>query len=251
MNPKPLRWLFLLILPLGLLAQEEDIVELSPFSVSTERDSGYTPTVPQRPNVAITIKKPAHAVVMELALTNATDKQDVRTRELLATVETLTQATKADKGLRLEQREVQLRADSKRRFLSSKSNTASSIAYVALVGELDGTTTLFEVVNKMRNAISSAKLVGLTRTTEGPVSFLLRDADQYRQEILAKVFEDVNAIKKGIGPEFEVRLSGLDGPVQLRPCSEKEVELWIQYSFSIHSIRELENPKAGVNAAKR
>jgi hypothetical protein len=223
-----------------LPAQEEDVIELSSFSISSDKDSGYvSPQAPQ-PTVAITIKKPAHAVVMELAMSNSSEKQENRTRELLATVEAIEQAVKQEKGLKLEQREIQLRADGRRKILFYKSGASTSLATVVLVGELDG-TSLFEVVKKMRATISAVKVVGVTRVSEGSVGFLMRDVDQTRQEILTKIFDDVNFIKKGIGPEFEVLLRGLDGPVKVRPCSEREVELWIDYGFTIRSIRELEN----------
>jgi hypothetical protein len=226
-----------------LHGQEDDMIELSSFMISSEKDSGYVSPHAPTPSTAITIKKPANAVVMEVALANSSEKQENRTRELLATVEAIEQAVKQEKGLRLEQREIQLRAENRRKILFYKSGASTSLATIVLVGELDGTTTLFDVVKKMRATLSSVKTAGLTKVAEGSVGFLMRDVDQTRQEILTKIFEDVNFIKKGIGSEFEVLLRGLDGPVRVRPCSEREVELWIDYGFSIRSIRELENPK--------
>jgi hypothetical protein len=246
MTPRPSfprYWLLLCLLSLNLAAQEEEMVELSSFVISSERDSGYVPPTAAKPSVAITLKKPANAVIMEVTLMNASEKQENRTKELLATVEAINQAAKNETGLRLEQREIQLRAENRRKVIFYKSGASTSLATVALIGELDGSASLFEVVKKMRAALSSVKAAGATKVTEGAVSFLMRDVDQYRQELLTKIFEDVNFVKKGIGAEFEVLLSGLDEPIQTRPCSEREVELWIDYSFSIRSIRELERPR--------
>ncbi len=247
----PRCWLLLCLLPACLPAQEEEMVELSSFSISSERDSGYASPVVAKPSVAITLKKAANAVIMEVALMNASEKQENRTRELLATVEAIGQAANNETGLRLEQREIQLRAENRRKIIFYKSGASTSLATVALIGELDGNASLFDVVKKMRAALSSVKAVGATKVTEGSVSFLMRDVDQYRQEILTKIFEDVNFVKKGIGAEFEVLINGLDGPIQIRPCSEREVELWIGYSFSIRSIRELERPRVTEAAAVR
>jgi hypothetical protein len=40
-----------------------------------------------------------------------------------------------------------------------------------------------------------------------------------------------------------VLVSGLAVGVKLRACSERELELWIDYGFEIRSIRELEAKK--------
>lgn len=85
--------------------------------------------------------------------------------------------------------------------------------------------------------------VGSTKIADGPVSFVIKGIDQYRQEILTKIFADIDFVKKGLGPNFEVLPNGLDGPIYSRPASEKEVELWIQYRFVIRSLVELQNPK--------
>ena len=77
------RYLLLLcLLSLRLAAQEEEMVELSSFVISSERDSGYVPPMAPKPSVAITLKKPASAVIMEVALMNASEKQENRTKRI-------------------------------------------------------------------------------------------------------------------------------------------------------------------------
>lgn len=34
-------------------------------------------------------------------------------------------------------------------------------------------------------------------------------------------------------------VTGLNGPIRLRSCSEREVELWIDYGFTFRSVYEL------------
>jgi len=78
---------------------------------------------------------------------------------------------------------------------------------------------------------------------DGPFGLFLRRPSQFRGELLTKIFDDLAVVKKGLGPEFEVLVSGLSGAVRLRTCSETDVELWIDYGFTIRSIRELEAKK--------
>jgi hypothetical protein len=94
--------------------------------------------------------------------------------------------------------------------------------------------------------LSSLKVETPTmKLLDGSVGLYIRGPSQYRPEILAKIFQDVDAVKKGLGAEFEILVSGLAGSVKMRTCSETEIELWIDYSFTIRSIREIEAQKKG------
>jgi hypothetical protein len=50
-------------------------------------------------------------------------------------------------------------------------------------------------------------------------------------------------LKKHLGPDFEVQPTGLNRQVLLRVCGESDVELWIDYSFGIESIKETSRPR--------
>ena len=243
---------------------EDEIVALEAFSVTSSYDRSYTndrgylttitgaraPAPPpppatgiKKPSVPVTIRKRPDAIVMELALTNADPKQDVRNRDIYATIDSLRAAVQKAPGLRLEERELQLRGNAPRRTLfSSKTGNATSVSFVMLVADFTDTTSLFETVRSMRDAASSVTPAGVTKVTDSTVGFFLKNPDQCRHEILAKIFEDIEFVKKGLGTAFEVLPRGLNGAVQMRPCSEKEVELWIDYSFDIRSVLELQNP---------
>ena len=71
----------------------------------------------------------------------------------------------------------------------------------------------------------------------------MKNPDQYRREILQKIFEDVEFLKQGFAGEYEIQPSGLNGKVRMRVASEQELELWIDYGLSFRSIRELEAAK--------
>ena len=244
----------------GKTDSDDDVVELSAFSISSSADRYYAmdtisgsrldvqrqapaPAAPSKPSVPVTLIKRADAIVMELTLTNADPKQDIRNRDIYATIEALRAAALKVPGLRLEERELQLRANAPRRtFFFGKTGNATSVSTVLLVADFKDTASLFEIVRTMRNTASSVTPAGATKVTDNTVGFLLKNPDQYRREILAKIFEDLEFVKKGLGDAFEVLPTGLNSAVQMRPCSEKEVELWINYSFTIRSVLELQNP---------
>ncbi len=257
--------LFILAAAPGLKAQaesssgeSEETVCLSPFCVE---DRGYVsgarlsaPPVQPRfggdggsvPTVPITMIRKADAVVIEFALSNSADKQDARNKELTDSVDALAAEIRAIPGLRFENREVQLMSGNRSRSLIGKGGVVTSFANFAVFAELGSETRLYERVKQVRGIVSAAKLVGLTKVIDGPVSLFIKRPNETRKELLAKIFEDYEQVRKGLGADFEVLISGLAGPVRLRSCSENEVELWLDYSFTIRSIRELEAKKVAV-----
>jgi len=151
-----------------MLQAQEEAVELSPFTISTEVDRNYVPFAPA-PNVAITVRKPATAVVMEVTLTNTADKPEARNRELYATIEQIEKAVTASPGLRLEKREIQLRGEVRKRSLLSKNGAVASVASIAIYAELTPDKDLFRTVKTIRTVLSSVSAVGTTKILDGSV----------------------------------------------------------------------------------
>jgi len=248
--------------PGGLQAQaeatseeSEDVVSLSPFCVSSSEDRGYIPAsrIAQPrfgsdnnggvPSVPITLIRRADAVVIEFALSNSADKQDLRNKELTDSVDALAKEIKTIPGLRFENREVQLMSGNRSRSIIGKGGVVTSFANFAVFADINAETRLYERVKQVRGLVSAAKLIGNTKTIDGPVGLFIKRPNEMRKDLLAKIFADLELVKKGLGTDFEVLVSGLAKPVQLRSCSENEVELWLDYSFTIRSIRDLEAKK--------
>jgi hypothetical protein len=274
---------------LGLSAQTaspdqgeaEETAVLSPFCVTAADDRGYAATQTlsgsrintklddvaasisvvnaqylrgsagsAAPTVPITLIRRADAVIIEFALSNSADKQDQRNKALTDSVDALAAQIKATPGLRFENREVQLMSGNRTRSIIGKGGAVTSFANFAIFADLSADDArLYERVKQVRALVSAAKLVGDTKVIDGPVALYLKRPNDLRKELLGKIFEDYELVKKGLGSDFEVQLTGLNGPVHLRSCSEREVELWIDYSFTIRSIvdlriRELEARRA-------
>lgn len=251
--------------------ESEETVGLSPFCVSAAEDRGYAATntlagtrintnlkdvgssisvvTPQflrdfgsipAPNVPVTLIRRADAVIVEFALSNSADKQDQRNKELTDSVDALAALIKATPGLRFENREVQLMSGNRSRSIIGKGGAVTSFANFAIFADLSADDArLYEKVKQVRALVSAAKLVGGTKVIDGPVALYLKRPNDLRKELLGKIFEDLEVVKKGLGENLEVQVTGLNGPVRLRSCSERDVELWIDYAFSIRSVYEL------------
>lgn len=228
-----------------------EIVELSPFEITFGEDRGYK-ALPSNarvrppaadvplPTVPVTLVKRADAIVVQFALSNSADKQDARNKHLASSIDAIAAAVKTVPGLKLEHRQVQLASGDRRGSIIGKGGVVTSFANIAIFAELSSEMRLYERIKQIRDAVDATKLVGDTKLMDGPAGLYLKRPNEYRKELLAKIFEDLELVKKGLGGDFEVLVSGLSQGTKFRPCSETELELWIDYSFTIRSVRELE-----------
>ena len=238
----------------------EDIVTLSPFEVSSDADYGYRAraaisgarlqqqlvdphAAANGAPVAITLVKRADAVAIQFVLSHSGDKQDVRNRELYASVEALEAAVRAVPGMRAELREVRFTGGDRKLFSVSRGGSTVSFVSVLLLSDLPAEARVADRVKQARDLVAGTRLVGQTKYSDGSVGLYLKNPDQYRRELLQKIFDDVAFLKTGFAGEFEVQPSGLAGKVRMRVASEHELELWIDYGISFRSVRELQAAK--------
>lgn len=238
----------------------EDIIELSPFTISTEYEPAYksasivgnarvaTPLVDPRtagmtPSAPITLLKRADAVAIQFVLSHAGDKQEVRNQELYTSMAGIEAAMKRVEGARVEQREVRFTGGDRKVFSVSRGGATTSFVSLLVLADLPTGTRVADRVKQIRDVLGATKLTGQTKYSDGSVGLYIQNPDQYRREILQKVFEDVAFMKKGFGDEFEILPTGLASKVRIRVASESELELWIDYGFSFRSLRELEAAK--------
>lgn len=261
MKARHLLWSLIPFLALVAAAQDsnsesEEVVALTPFEVTADNDVGYTsggafarerlannlvdPSAANRaPNVPITMTHRADALAVSFTLVNSGDKQDKRNAELYATVESVRSEVARVPGSRFEHREVRFAAGNRSKISFSRSGATTSYASVLILADLPPGVDVVRLVKSIRDSVAQATLSGQTKLVDGVVGLYLKTPAQYRREILDRIFADIDALKKSLGPEFEVLPSGLNQPVRARICSETDVELWIDYSFTIRSIREL------------
>lgn len=241
-------------------SHSEDIVEISPFVVSTEGEPAYksasalgaarvpTPILDPRTahsaaGAAVSLLKRADAVAVQFVLAHNGDKQEVRNQELYASVGAIENAMQRVPGAQVEQREVRFTGGDRKLFSVSRGGATTSFVSLLVLADLPEGKRVAERVKQIRDVLGATKLVGQTKYSDGAVGLYLRNPDQYRREILQKIFDDVDFMKKGFGQEFEILPTGLTGRVKMRVASEAEIELWLDYGFSFRSLRELDAAK--------
>lgn len=238
----------------------EDIVTLSPFEVSSDAEAGYRakaaisggrissqlvdPNSGNQPApVAVTLYKRADAVAVQFVLSHSGDKQEVRNKELYSSVEAIEASAKTISGVRVELREVRFTGGDRKLFSVSRGGSTTSFVSILVLADLAPDTRVADRVKQVRDMLAATKLVGQTKYSDGAVGLYLKNPDQYRREILQKIFDDFEFMKQGFRGEYELQPSGLNGKVRMRAAAEAELELWIDYGLAFRSIRELEAAK--------
>jgi len=240
----------------------EDFITLSPFCVDASADSDYqvsqtlagirrtrllldpNPATPP-PDVAVSIFKRTEKIAVQFVLSHDGDKQEVRNRELFASVAAIEAAVADKPGLRMEQREARFSGGNRKFYSLSKGGSLASFATVVIFADLSPEDRIVARVKQVRDLLQATPHIGATKFADGSVGIFVEHAERHRMEILRAIFADLEMVKEGLGPDFEVRPSGLNGRVQARVASETEIEFWINYSFTIHSVRELTRPTRG------
>lgn len=241
-------------------SESEELITLSPFEVTSDFDAGYSAAsaltaarlrtnlvdpnlAGGAPNVPVTLTKRAEALAVSFALANFGDKQERRNNELYGSVESLRSAIAATPGLRFEHREIRFASGNRSKLSIGRNGATTSHAAILILADLPEGIDVVKQVKLIRDTVQTAALHGQTRIVDGVVGLYLKNPSKYRREILDRIFEDIDALKQSLGGEFEVLPSGLNQPVRARIASETDVELWIDYSFTIRSIRELTQPR--------
>jgi len=253
--------LVLTLLPLHAQDSEgsDEVLTLSPFEITSD-DGGYAtsatlagsrmnsalidPNAPAASNVPVSITRRADAVAVQFVLSHNGDKQEIRNRELYASVDLIEKEIAKTPGLRAEQREVRFAGGNRKVFSSLRGGSPVSFASIIIFAELPPGVRVADQVKKIRDLLMGVKLPGQTKAADGSVGLYVKNPSQYRQEILARIFGDFEILKKQFGGEFEIMPTGLNQKVRTRVSGEGELELWIDYSFSFTSIRALTHPES-------
>ncbi len=67
-----------------------------------------------------------------------------------------------------------------------------------------------------------------------PTALALRAPQQYRQEVLEAITDDIGHIVVSLGPGYAAEIQGLSAPLTIRPHSGLDLRLSISYAMRIH-----------------
>lgn len=229
----------------GLIASGESVEINAPYATKYPARN-FVSDAPAA-NAPISLIKPADALVLHFSLSNNSGKQEIRNKDLSATLDAIVAVISKAPGLHIETREVRL-AGTDRKYISSSSSATTSSTQLAIYADLTPEHRPYDRAKQIRALLDTVRFAGDTTLNDGPAMLFVRNPASYRRELLDAIFADIAYLQKKLGDGFEILPAGLDHPIKLRAASESEVELYISYSFTIRSLRNLP-ARAGCPAA--
>ena len=220
--------IFLFILPLLNYAQQlEEVI------VTARKMSGDYYDMP-----AVTIRKKADFLAQSIRLVNDSRAPDLRRKEIIQTIDNLIKASEKIRGIELSYGDgflmpVKLNDDSLQ-IIEDNKRIDTSYVYIFAKVALNEKQTPKQQIGELRSFISNAKLAGRTEIEViDDVGLSIIGPEQYRYEILKRISEENEKIKKVVGGSCEIKILGLQGRVEWERSDIAELTLFIRYATEV------------------
>ncbi len=222
--------LYVLLLTAPFLIASDEVIVLSPFTIDDSRSSNRYPKPP------IVLRKTADFYALEIQLTNDSRLLEQRRNELHETILNLLKRARVDGKVELHN--GQNLVDESNYMLPviplpGKSDTSYLKLLVKVpLGDKDSVTQLKE---KLEDFISNTEMVGRTYFEYLGSALTIKNPEQYRMELIEKIAEDINAVDEAFGGEMSFSINNLDDRMTVSQSSERTVDLYILYSFTMET----------------
>lgn len=115
----------------------------------------------------------------------------------------------------------------------SSSYGDSSQSHLTILAPLTDGTDVYALAGEAARFVAQAALPGKVEASVGNLELAVKDPQQYRPALLKLIAEEIARTRSVVAAGGKVHVSGLEGPVLVRQCSDREVELSINYQFVI------------------
>ena len=112
----------------------------------------------------------------------------------------------------------------------------SGYAYFFVKVPLKGEDDVRALTQEMQTFVSKTKPVGRTQLQPGDVGLSMVDPDQYRYELLQKIAADVAKVQEIFSGDYGLNIDGLDKRIKVRRVGVTEVELYLNYEFTLAAV---------------
>jgi hypothetical protein len=245
--------LALLVAPLALTAQDEEIYLLSPFEVTSEDYEGYqstdtlagtrlrtdlrdiaSPLSGYSSPPSVTLRKRADFITLRLHLVNDSRLSELRLTEIRATVRKMLERAAKDGRIALQYPRGTITMDNFHVNPEQWGNdTAAFDVFIAMpLGEKDSAEQLTEALIAFAKEL---EVEGRTLIEVGKPGLSIKNPERFRGELLAAIFSDLDAVRAAFGPDTRFTCNGLNLCMNVSAVSADEVKLVLPYEYTILS----------------
>lgn len=177
-----------------------------------------------------------------LGVTIESDARDAseRMEEISETIDAFLEAAEADETIELSIIEsgTTVRRLTQANFIQGVSyggRPDTSVARIRVKTSIpDQVENSAELASKLSRFVNSVEEKGrITISTNGDTSVSVIDPYQYRDEVVAKVVDEINAITDALGPEYVAIIEGLDRQVYWDRKGDIDLAFSLPYSYEI------------------
>lgn len=187
---------------------------------------------------AVAIERKADFLVQNIRLINDSRSPELRKEEIIKTIDNLLKASKKINGIKLSYGDgflvpVNLNDDSLQ-IIEDRKRIDTSYVDIFVKVALNEKRSPKQQISELRSFISKAKLVSRTEIEAyGDIGLSIVGPEQYRYQIIKKITAENEKIKKAIGGDCNIKVSGLEGRVQWDRTDITELTLYIGYATEV------------------
>ena len=190
----------------------------------------------REPAAGVTLVKRADYVSFAVTVTSAESDFNNRVR-LIGQARNVVTESLAKQGIRFETGPTYLALEQPG---SSSTFSSASVGYnrpneavVHVLVPLAKSGDIFDATSRIATSLSKVQLPARTSLRYSPFRLAVDNPERHRKELIAKIAEEVTAIKAAMRSNGKVSVSGLASPVQVRQLNDTDVELSVSYAVSI------------------
>ncbi|MFT3869378.1 MAG: hypothetical protein QM715_13070 [Nibricoccus sp.] len=213
----------------GVASAQDEMIVLSPFTVSSDKASTKPPVV---------LRKRADFLLLEITLANDTREEERRRDEVYATLHGMVTSIPANSKIELFTQEFALTSSNFQIPLvdvESKRDASNATLYAKVpLADGDDAGMLSE---KLRTFVRSVKVQGRTEIFTGDIGLSIKNPEKYRYEVIQAIAADVRKLREAFGDTFEITVKGLDARLQWQRTSISDVELYLPFKYELYPVR--------------
>lgn len=191
----------------------------------------------REPAAGVTLVRRADYVSFAVTVTSAESDFNTRLR-LIGEARNAVTESLAKQGVRFETGPTYLALEQPG---SSSTFSSASVSYNrpneavvhVLVPLAKSGDNIFDATSRVATNLTKLQLPARTSLRYSPFRLAVDGPERHRKELIAKIAEEVTAIKAAMRSNGKVSVSGLASPVQVRQLNDTDVELSLPYAVSI------------------
>ena len=224
-------------------AQDDELFVLSPFSVDLGSSDGYRATdsltgtrVAGLPPIVLTKKADYFAIQFDLI--NDSRLPEDRSRELHTTVLDILKKAKAKSLVLQYGKDVIDESNYQIQDLpyAGKPDTTYIRLLIKVVLEEDDDVS--ELTHSITRFLAEQKMEGRSYPLVTSSGLSIKNPQSYRYELLKLIAEDIEKVKSMFTGELTISVLGLDQRIIVRQASDRNVDLYVPYTFEFLNERE-------------